>query len=183
MSITWFAARTNPRCEARAERSLTEAGFAVYAPREHEVRKHRRHHYDIDTIKPRWVGYVLVGQRPGHPHISHARSCDGVHSILKTGSGERSTYKAIPSELVERLRDEEFRGSFSGLMARRIANAAARRAEFKRGDLVEVVGGIFATKNGVIHKMMGRNRALLEVETLLGIPANVTIDVRDLRAA
>ncbi|MBB3997215.1 transcription termination/antitermination protein NusG [Aureimonas pseudogalii] len=183
MTLSWFCARTNPRCEGRAVASLSDKGFAAYSPRIYSVRLHHRTKAEIERFSPLMVGYVFVGMEEAARHFGFARRCDGVKAFL----GVNGKPMPISAKAIEPLFDAEFRGEFNDIAAnvlqrrRDSRQVKGERLSLSGGELVQVASGIFATKNGVVAKIMNRNKALVRLEECVGVMEEVTVDVDALR--
>lgn len=190
MSLRWFVARTNPRCEEKAVNSLTRKGFAAYSPASYSLRLHHRSKAEIERRAPLMVGYAFVGFELGREHFGFARSCDGVAKFLGTENG----YVEVPARLIEAVREDEFRGAFVSISPAIVARQEELRRQQKLndriakgaiklsgGDLVRVTKGVFASRNGVVAKLFGKTRALVQLEGFMGAIQEVNVDIDDIR--
>ncbi|SHL75241.1 transcription termination/antitermination NusG family protein [Roseibium suaedae] len=83
-SLIWFIAKTNPRCEGRAVKSLTHAGIETFCPMQTVRRKQwiKGKRRSKDVQKPLFTGYVFVGLDPDNMAFGVARRCDGIGSFV-----------------------------------------------------------------------------------------------------
>jgi len=163
--------------------SLTEKGFAAYTPRIYSVRLHHRTKAEIERFSPLMIGYVFVGMEDNAQHFGFARKCDGVKAFL----GVNGRPLSISPKAIEPLFAAEFRGEFNDIAANVLQRRQdARQVKGERlnlsgGELVQVASGIFATKNGVVSRIINRNKALVRLEECVGVMEEVTVDVDVLR--
>ena len=189
MSLRWYVARTNPRCEQRAVMSLARSGFTAYCPHTYSAHLHHRSKAEIERRAPLMVGYAFVAFQPGEEHFGFARGCDGIHSFL----GVQGKPISVPSGLVEALHRDEFRGEFVSLspaiVARReekaregrMARRSADPLRLSGGEMVRVTKGVFASRSGVVAKLFGKTRALIQLEGFMGTLQEVNVDIDALR--
>jgi len=171
----WYAVQTNPRCEARAAASIM---FPTYLPRRRQVRIHHRTKAEIEREYALLTGYLFVAL-PSPGHVGFVRGCDGVKRVLEV----QGAPLPIPASIVERLHDQEFRGHYDDVWVRRKSVLDAIKPVYRKDDMVEVVRGVFAGKNGVIARMINPNRAIVEVEGLCGLLAQLQVPIDELAIA
>jgi len=82
MGQQWFAIRTNIKCEAKAERSLENAGYEVYLPRKRIERQHHRTKAWLLWEFPLFMRYLFVSLPDIEADFYTLRRCDGVESVL-----------------------------------------------------------------------------------------------------
>ncbi|MEJ8476424.1 transcription termination/antitermination NusG family protein [Roseibium algae] len=101
-SLIWFIASTNPRCEGRALKSLSQAGFETFCPMQTVRRKvwvkGKRRSKDVQ--KPLFTGYVFVGLDPANMAFGIARRCDGVASFVGVNGSPQRVSGARVSDLM-----------------------------------------------------------------------------------
>lgn len=141
----WYAVRTQPRAEDRAQLNLRNQGFEVFTPRvARSVRHARRQEWRLSPLFP---GYTFVRLDASRQRWRPVDSTFGVASILKVGNAPAP----LPVGLVEHLQtlaDEN--GAVTGL-----AEAIAV------GDLVRVIGGPFDNWIGEVLSLPEKDRILL----------------------
>lgn len=78
----WYAIRTNIKCERRASRSLTNAGYEVYMPMKRWEDLHHRTKKVILHEIPLFMRYLFVAQPEQGADWYTLRRCDGVECVL-----------------------------------------------------------------------------------------------------
>ena len=154
----WFAVRTNPRCEAKAEVSLGEHGFDTFAPRGLKSIIHRRTKKRIEREFMLLTGYVFIAMPADttRRHWGVVRDCQGVKAPIGIG-GEPV---AFPAEEIERLRETEAKG-----MLRLRSALRGPRHDFRVGETLRIGDGPFSGFNGEVVDVSSRKaiRMLIEV--------------------
>ena len=167
--LTWYAAQTNPRCEAKAVAGLKEHGFSTFLPVETKWKRSRSKARErVNT--PLFTGYLFVGLCPGQS-LYHVRQIDGVRGLVLCGQG-------VPAEINARfvydLQARQAAGEFNLTRGDRDAptkrpkttkgEAASKWTELPDGEMVRVISGPF---DGLIGQMVaaddqGRVALMLE---------------------
>jgi transcriptional antiterminator RfaH len=137
----WFAVRTQPHREAKAEQQLTNQNYRVFLPR---FLKSRRHARKFETIwAPLFPGYLFIILDLTRDRWRSVNGTFGVDRIL-TRAG---TPEPVPHGLVEQLL------------------SAANPLDLKEGQTVRVTAGPFADLLGRLATLddSGRVRVLLNL--------------------
>lgn len=112
--IRYYAVRTNPRCERRAQLGLQAEGFGVYLPVETRWRKlparlytraKRENRPKERAEHPLMPGYLFVQIRD---EFAKVRAIHGVESLV----GINGTPTVIPAGFIEELRRRQEEGEF-----------------------------------------------------------------------
>jgi transcription antitermination factor NusG len=190
-SIQWFVVRTNPRCERRAKASLADAGFETYAPTGRRGIIHHRTKKLIVKEYPILVGYIFLVMPADRrlQHFGFVRACDGVHSVLglQAQVGGAPRYLPIPASVVDKLHDEEFRGSFDD--TRQVAAKRKTRAHgFAEDDAVRVTAGPFSDFTATVCDARGQEQIKVLVEifgrlTEVSVPVDAIEPIRKARTS
>jgi transcription elongation factor/antiterminator RfaH len=137
----WFAVRTQPHREAKAEQQLANQNYRVFLPR---FLKSRRHARKFETIwGPLFPGYLFIVLDLTRDRWRSVNGTYGVDRLLtRAGAPE-----AVPHGLVEQLL------------------SAASRLDLKEGQTVRVTAGPFADLLGRLATLddSGRVRVLLHL--------------------
>lgn len=147
--LTWYAAQTNPRCEAKAVAGLKEHGFSTFLPVETKWKRSRSKARErVNT--PLFTGYLFVGLCPGQS-LYHVRQIDGVRGLVLCGQG-------VPAEINARfvydLQARQAAGEFD--------HTPARRSQFGKGDKARVtLDGPFKGLIGEVVKATDEGRVQL----------------------
>jgi transcriptional antiterminator RfaH len=144
----WYVVRTQPHCEAKAERQLTNQNFRTFLPR---FLKSRRHARKFETIRaPLFPGYLFVILDLARDRWRSVNGTYGVDRLLtQAGAPE-----PVPHGLVEQL-----------LTAIDAEGVVRLRSNLQDGQMVRVSAGPFADLVGRLQQLddSGRVRILLEV--------------------
>lgn len=144
-NMRWYAVRTRPRAEERAQLNLRNQGFEVFTPRvARPVRQARRQEWRLSALFP---GYTFIRLDASRQRWRPVDSTFGVASILKVGDAPAP----LPVGLVEQLQalaDEN--GAVTGLTE-----------IIAVGDRVRVIGGPFDNWIGEVLSLPEKDRLLL----------------------
>lgn len=169
----WYIVRTNPQCENRAVRSLTEAGFDAYTPILRKPIIHHRTKKRIVREFPLMRGYIFLGMGGPQRHWGFVRKCDGVKSIL----GIDGRPLAIDTADVEAFRSRELAGEWDGEKKRK-----TRTHGFFKDQEVFIKNGPFT--GFVAHVVDPRGlKAIRAVLSIFGRATEMTIPCDYLEAA
>jgi transcriptional antiterminator RfaH len=137
----WFAVRTQPHSEAKAERHLANQNYRVFLPRFLKSRRHARKFENIWA--PLFPGYLFIILDLTRDRWRSVNGTYGVDRIL-TRAG---TPEPVPHGLVEQLL------------------SAASRLDLEEGQTVRVTAGPFADLLGRLAALddSGRVRVLLNL--------------------
>lgn len=160
----WFAVRSKPRQEARAEENLRRQGFEVYFPRIRE-RRLRAGRW-VSQVEPLFPGYLFVRVVPGASNVSPIRSTLGVRGLVAFGH----SLKAVPDAVIEFLHSRE--DLESGYLV-------AEGPAFDKGDRVSILNGPFTGLTAVFEMKTPGDRAMLLV-SLLGRENRLVFDLDQL---
>lgn len=136
MAFQWFVAYCDPQREAIAHKALTDAAYEAYLPME------RYRSRTGPSERPLFSRYLFVGLDPVFQPFAPIRTARGVREILS----ENLKPRAVPSEMVDELRQAERIGLFDRTPSR-----------LKVGDRVTVEGP-FSELIGTIANASNRDR-------------------------
>lgn len=164
----WFVARTNIKCERRAQLGLNAKGFRTFCPFFTKWVSHAR----IKTVveRPLIPRHFFVEIDPNKEGFAPVREIDGVESLL----GVCGTPSVIPRALVEEFFVRQLKGEFD----------YASEEPLKEGCKVAIVSGEYDDFFGVIHNAKVRNGRLLVKVLETAVIAKLSVHmVRPARAA
>lgn len=146
--LKWYAIQTNPCCEAKAAKGLTEHGFTVYLPAETNWKRNKAKARER-VNKPLFTGYIFVGLGPWQS-LYHVRQIDGVRGMVLTSEGvpaeigwrpvvnpETGRFiigedgKPLKAHMVYDLQARQASGEFD--------HTPARRSMFRKGDKARIM--------------------------------------------
>jgi transcriptional antiterminator RfaH len=144
----WFVVRTQPHCEAKAERQLANQNYRTFLPR---FRKSRRHARKFEIVSaPLFPGYLFVILDLARDRWRSVNGTYGVARLLtQAGAPE-----PVPPGLVEQL-----------LAATDTEGIVRLHPNLQTGQMVRVSAGPFADLVGRLQQLddSGRVKILLEV--------------------
>ena len=144
----WFVVRTQPHCEAKAERQLANQTYRTFLPR---FLKSRRHARKFETIRtPLFPGYLFVILDLTRDRWRSVNGTYGVDRLLT----QAGVPEPVPRGLVEQL-----------LTAIDAEGVVRLHTNLQDGQMVRVSAGPFANLVGRLQQLddSGRVRILLEV--------------------
>ncbi len=160
-SLTWYALKSRPNCERKAESSLKDRGFSVYVPMETRWRrskaKDKRERHD----RPLIPGYMFVGLSDG-ASLYFALQADGVASVVGWGGHAR----VIRPSFVYDLQARQVAGEFH--------HTPARRLNIKPGEKARILSGPFRDQIGQLVSADDNGRVTLFLEGIFS--GNIAID-------
>jgi transcription antitermination factor NusG len=143
----WAVVQSQPQAERRALAHLAWQGFATYAPRERVVRVKRGKKIATSRwLFPRYL-FVNIANR-WHELFS---TC-GVSRVLMSGE----QLAQVPDGWVERMRERERNGLI----------VLPKPIRFRRGQRVQVTGGLLTGKRGLYQGMTAHQRELILLDVL-----------------
>jgi transcription elongation factor/antiterminator RfaH len=163
-AANWYAVRTKPKQEARAESSLRSWGLEVLAPRVREVR-HTASNARTYVAVPLFPSY-LFARFDAASLLVKVRLTRGVHSVV--GFGEYAT--PIDEAIVELIRGRIGEDGF------------VRIEEPNAGDSVKVVEGPLRALTGIFQCRRSQDRAMILL-TLFGAHVQVQVPMAAVRKA
>jgi len=160
----WYAVRTQPRAEDRAQFNLKNQGFEVFTPRIARAVRHARKH--AWRLTPLFPGYTFVRLDASRQRWRPIDSTYGVACIVKLGGAPAP----LPLGLVEHMRtlaDEN--GLVTGL-----------REAIAVGDIVRVIGGPFDNWLGEVLGLPEKDRVRLLIsmatrDIRIEVPASAAV--------
>lgn len=163
-NMRWYAVRTQPHAEDRAQHNLKNQGFEVFTPRvARSVRHARRREWRLSPLFP---GYTFVRLDASRQRWRPVDSTFGVANILKVGESPAP----LPVGLVEQLKTlADKNGEVTGLVE-----------TIAVGDRVRVIGGAFDNWIGNVLSLPEKDRILLLIsmatrEVRLNISASAAV--------
>lgn len=162
--MNWFAVRTQPRAEDRAQANLKRQGFETFTPRIlRSVRHARRQEWRLAPLFP---SYTFVRLDASRQRWRPVESTFGVASIVKFGD----TPAPLPEGLIERMQalageGDEITGLAEG---------------FGVGDRVRLLGGPFDNWIGDVLRLPSKDRILLLInmatrDLQINVPARAAV--------
>jgi transcriptional antiterminator RfaH len=166
-TVRWYVAQTQPRAEAKAAVHLCRQGFSVYLPR---YLKRRRHARRIELIgAPLFPGYIFVAMNVTFQRWRAIQSTVGVSRLVCNGDRPAPVADCV----IEGLKRGEDDSGFVKL---------ERRSQFKEGDKIRVVDGVFGSCFGLFEGTPDRERVAILLN-LLGRSVRVVLDAELVAAA
>jgi len=163
----WYVVQSQPNAEHKATAHLNRQGFDTYLPR---YLKRRRHARRVDKIAaPLFPRYLFVAIDLTTQRWRSIFSTIGVSRIVCNGDFPT----AVPDEIVAGLKAQE---DASGLVR------LQHRPNFRAGDKVEVLEGVFAGSLGLYEGMRDSDRIAILL-SLLGRKVRVIVDIESVAAA
>ncbi|WP_160115806.1 transcription termination/antitermination protein NusG [Bosea lathyri] len=189
LSLDWYLVYTAPRMEAKAARSLSEAGCKVFLPALHRVITcgKRLIEHDVATF-PRYlfcagmpfrrrgrdiigddgVSVVTVNGRP----IDDIRDIDGVQEVVGTAQG----WLKVPSAAVGMV------ANFQNDITPPRHDVLKPERSVKVGDKLTVISGPFMSFQATVIEAIGLHRADVLID-IFGRETVVTMGISQLDAA
>lgn len=162
----WYVAQTQPNAEAKAVVHLERQGFSTYLPC---YLKRRRHARRVDHVKaPLFPRYVFIEIDMGVQRWRSIYSTVGVAQLI----GNADAPIAVPIEVVATLKARE---DDSGLIK------LDQRPNFRIGDTIRVMDGVFSDCLGLYDGMPDRDRVAILLD-LLGRKVRVVVDADSVTA-
>lgn len=164
----WYLVFTKPNHENIATLNLQRQGFHTYLPllQQH---KRRRNVYQIIT-EPMFPRYLFINLNTEFIDLSKVRSTRGCVSLVRFGA----LPVKVPNELVEKLQLEE--------STRFIKNKEAT-PEFKPGDKIQVIDGVFANYEGIVDIKKSQQRVTLLLTIAEGYTRSVSLSIHQVKIA
>lgn len=163
----WYAVRTQPRAEDRAQFNLKNQGYEVFTPRiARSVRHARKQAWRLTPLFP---GYTFIRLDASRQRWRPVDSTYGVASLVKVGPSPAP----LPVGLIEHMKtlaDEN--GLMTGL-----------REAIAIGDIVRVTGGPFDSWLGEVLSLPERDRIHLLIsmatrDVRIDIPTSAAVLVQ-----
>jgi transcriptional antiterminator RfaH len=163
----WYVVQTQPNAERKAVYHLERQGFATYLPR---YLKRRRHARRVDTVAaPLFPRYLFVAIDMDTQRWRSIYSTVGVSRLVCAGE----TPTPAPEQVVATLKQRE---DVAGLIK------LERRPQFRAGEKVRVLDGVFTDCLGLYDDMADRDRVAILLD-LLGRKVRVVVDAESVVAA
>jgi transcriptional antiterminator RfaH len=164
---SWFVVRTHAHAEAKAARNLEQQGFATYLPRYLKRWSHARRVQIVPA--PLFPRYLFVSVNMAAQRWRSIQSTFGVAQLVRSGE----VPSAVSVAIVDALRNREDADGFIRL---------ARHADFRRGETVRVIDGVFSVCVGLFEGMSEKERVTVLLD-LLGQKVRVVMDIDTVAAA
>ena len=146
---SWFVLHTKSRFENVVNEGLTKKSIEVFSPKV-KVRSKRRDRKAMIQV-PLFPGYVFVKTDLNpYEHIEIVKTTGAVRII-----GNKDRPLAVPHEDIESLKI---------IVAGN--NSVTTGTQFKRGDIVIVIGGPFSGVTGTFIRYKGKERVVVYIEAL-----------------
>lgn len=169
----WFVVRAATRQEAKAVKSLREAGLEAYCPMTVRWSRLGRRGDRWDRLySALFPGYLFCQIRPGE--FATVEAADGVCGVLRytTSSGERSP-RTTPAGLVETIRQADDAGEFDNTLT------PQEEAGFAIGRQVKVKVGAWWGHIATITKLDSKGRIAV-LHSLFGRTSEANYDPKHL---
>ena len=161
----WFVARTNIKCENRAELGLSACGYRTFCPKMTRWVTHARVRRVVE--RPLIARHLFVEIDPNKDGFGEVRSTDGVESLL----GVAGTPVVVQSRFVEEFLRRQLQGEFD----------YAAREKLGNGCKVRIISGEYDDFFGVVQEHKARNGMVLVKVLETAILARMSVS--NLRAA
>jgi transcriptional antiterminator RfaH len=162
----WYVVQSQPNAEHKAVAHLERQGFGTYLPRYLKRRYHARR---VDIVAaPLFPRYFFVAIDMTVQRWRSIFSTVGVSRIVCNGD----LPTAIPGNVVTALREREDAGGFVRL---------DHRLNFRTGDKIRVIEGVFADCLGLYDGMRDSDRVAILLD-LLGRKVRVVVDMESVAA-
>jgi transcriptional antiterminator RfaH len=163
----WYVAQTQPHAESKAVIHLGRQGFTTYLPR---YLKRRRHARRVEIVSaPLFPRYLFVEIDVAIQRWRSIYSTVGVSKLVCTGD----TPTPVSDQVISLLKSREDAAGFIEL---------ERRPQFRVGEEVRVLDGVFSECLGLYDGMSDRNRIAVLLD-LLGRKVRVVVDAESVTAA
>lgn len=163
----WYVVQTQPNAELKAVAHLSRQGFDTYLPR---YLKRRRHARRVEVVaRPLFPRYLFVSIDVTVQRWRSIYSTIGVSSLLGTDDAPLP----VAGQVVSTLRQREDDAGFVKL---------EHRPDFRVGQKIRVLEGVFADCLGLYDGMPDRDRIAVLLD-LLGRKVRVLVDVETVAAA
>jgi transcriptional antiterminator RfaH len=166
-SSHWYVAQTQPNAESKAVAHLARQGFSTYLPR---YLKRRRHARRVDVVPaPLFPRYLFVEVDIAVQRWRSIYSTVGVSQLICTGD----TPTPVSIQVVSLLKGREDAAGFIQL---------DHRPQFRVGDKIRVLDGVFCDCLGLYDGMSDRDRVAILLD-MLGRKVRVMVDAESVAAA
>lgn len=163
----WYVVQSQPNAEFKAVAHLNRQGFATYLPR---YTKRRRHARRVEHVPaPLFPRYLFVRLDMATQRWRSISSTIGVSHLVCNGD----VPIPIAQDVVNALKAREDERGFVRLQL---------RPNFRAGDKVRVLDGLFAECLGFYDSMRDSDRVAILLD-LLGRKVRVTVDADAVTAA
>ena len=167
MTERWYVVQSQPNAEQKAVFNLERQGFGTYLPR---YLKRRRHAHRVDIVPtPLFPRYLFVTIDLSAQRWRSIVSTIGVSRLVCHGDRPAP----IAGHILETLREREDMGGFVRLDL---------RPNFRAGDKIRVLDGIFTDCLGLYEGMRDSDRVAILLD-LLGRKVRVTVDMESVAIA
>lgn len=167
MMQRWYVVQSQPNAERKAIAHLERQGFGTYLPRYLKRRRHARRVEIVPT--PLFPRYLFVAIDLGVQRWRSIFSTVGVSRLVCNGD----TPTPIADQVLQTLRAREDDDGYVRL---------DQRPNFRAGDRVRVLEGVFTDCLGLYEGMRDNERVAILLD-LLGRKVRVTVDVENVAAA
>jgi transcriptional antiterminator RfaH len=163
----WYVVQSQPNAESKAVAHLGRQGFATYLPR---YLKRRRHARRVDVVTaPLFPRYLFVKIDMTIQRWRSIYSTIGVSQLLRTGD----VPTPVPGHVITMLKYREDAAGFIYL---------DREPQFRVGDKIRVLEGLFSDCLGLYDGMPDRERVAILLD-LLGRKVRVLLNAEAVAAA
>jgi len=166
--LDWVVVETNPKCEGRAQASVSATGAIAYLPMIPVVRKSRKRNSSISASRLMFPRYMFVGLNIKEGQTcDQVRGCDGVEKILAT------TADAAPHRVPLREMARILETACEAQVGKKNVNGQL----FSIGGNIILVAGLGATLKGVVREIRPNGKALKVELQAFGRTTKATVAV------
>jgi transcriptional antiterminator RfaH len=163
----WYVVQTRPQAEGKAAAHLNRQGYEIYFPR---YLKRRRHARRVEMVAaPLFPRYMFVAIDLAVHRWRSIQSTIGVSHLVCNGDRPAE----VPGLIIGNLRKGEDERGFVQLR---------RPPEFRLGDRVRVLDGVFSACLGLFEGMTDGERIAILLD-MLGRKVRVVLDADAIEAA
>jgi len=156
----WYAIRTKPREEVRAESNLKAWGLKTFSPRVKDRSYNQFNDKPIDRIKPLFPGYIFAQFNASlllHK-VSFAR---GVSNVVSFSSGPTPVDEDIIAEIQSQVGRD---------------GCVTLGDEINRGDRVTIKSGILENLSGIVEHEMTDSDSLMVLLSSLSYQGRLIVE-------
>jgi len=162
----WYLAYTKPQNEFKAKENLLRQGYQVYLPVVQHNR--RRNGKNIKCAEAFFSRYLFVYLDKEADNWAPIRSTIGIANMVRFGGMPA----VVPDVLIENLKQNE----------NELGLQITRHKEFKAGDSVQIIDGVFEGYQAVYQNMKSAERVSVLLD-IVGTNTHVTLSMHVLETA
>lgn len=163
---SWYLVVTKPQSEFKAQENLSRQGYETYIPLVQTSR--RRNEKNVKRTEAFFPRYLFIHLDKENDNWSPIRSTIGVAGLVRFGGMPA----VVPEKMIANLKNNE---NEFGLQS-------VEEKEFKQGDKVAIIDGLFEGYKAVYQKMKSTERVSVLLD-IVGKNTQVTLSVHELEIA